>query len=830
MPEQNVPVNPLTAYTAEVVRIRRENAPSFERMKQRLERIYASLRLIFELSSLPVWNKLIDKTESRQQLWNEILLLAKPQRDVVSHAISDGSFASAYERATREYVNIGAVGITREGKSTFIRKASSLSEWLIPTRGGDNPCTTASINIINGPLVDRKGQKFTSIARVHYYAVPEMVAYINQYIKELGGKDEYLLGAEITTRKQFISECKILSAKIAGDENFADNNIEHRKTFQKYLDKVDSYADRLLEYIYDEDGNIMRDEDGFPCTTSQEYTDYPIGDIEKEGETAKKYYSSVSYYDSPLGTVELYCSFATKYAEVAKSFNIGNSPVENIQFLDTPGIGESKAGIERTLSDAIAMKLDAVIVVKAVGYSKSGADNNSFYSILRKRLSSKKTTDKWLYFALNVFQGNIQKGDIEKAQNNVKESLSIKQSSSSISIRDDHFRYMDLKLDKQLDIKGDLMPTQGAYVSNYIESILQNLVPDIKDIDAEFFSEGLSEYHNIDKSWRDLLKKIEALLECLPSFETSKQVEQKIEGLGLKLLNHPYWGTFLEDSIDPNLDSFKNARLGEFVLKSLCVIDDCMTFEDLSFEKVLKPFCEKHKEVLYRSFNGSNYDHNRSFTDYTATKEQLFKVLVEAVECLIVEDKAEEKLQEHITYLKNAFIEDGCFGFIPSEGANWWKDAAEYLRRQHICPRIAERFSKIAELSINLKEALAGSIRSSISKSLKNDDFSNAVFSTYIQALCSFIRSLLLIENIAKAEIEKDIFNEAIETHQSNIILALDDVANICNNQGNIRNQETRNELRAFYNLHLAEVLKGEDVAEKAYVSKWREIIQMHNV
>lgn len=822
--------NPLSVAADQIVENRRTQAKQFITKRQQLKSISETVDSLIEISCSKIWADIMSQNQEREKLWSTISPELIQLRDNLSNALTEGAFNSAYSRATRTYVNIGAVGIKREGKSSFIRNATSLDEWLIPNRGGDDPCTTAPINIINGELLDSKGAKVSNVARVHYYSVPELCEYLNLYIQELGGADKYHIGTEVKTREKFKQICLELHPNCNKDPHFGNGDIENKKTFLKYLQHAPNYADSLLEYEYDNEGNIKRDENGMPVTTAESYIDYKIEDILLKGETGQKYYSSVSYYTSPGSSEEVYSSFATKFAEIATSFNIGNSPVYNIQFLDTPGIGESKAGIEQTMSDAITAKLDAVIVVAAVGNSKSDGDKNKLVNLLRVKLTEKSNVANWLFYALNIFQDNVNPESIKKAKDNIIESLTIAQDSNPIHLKDSHFRYMDLKNRCGLNEKKKV--TSQDPVNPFVLEILTELIPNITNIDLGFFRDGKAQYNAIIEKWKDLKANLEALSAILPSTDTSIKVEKIIEELGKALASKVEWNNILETTIKPNLEPFKQETPGKYVLKVLEMDGANTDFNDRSHDNLVA-FCTANiKHLNQYSFRESHYNQNISFMDYTSRKIALQTELIDAVGKLIKEEEAITLLNQFKNSLREVFLKEGRLEFIESDVAFWWRSVADYMKKQQVCPKLEKRFRDIANLSIRAKEQLSGTITKTIQESLWHDDFGGKNqgfrFNEYIEALTSFVRSLLVLEQYSKDLIEIEVFDKEIKNIQNNITTTLDRISEICNSTDSIENAETRNELRAFYNMHLDEVLKNDSTAAiSAVVSRWRETIKL---
>lgn len=858
----------LSELTNRIVKERTLQSKKFIEYKERLLHIESVLTSIRPFRNDNVWaissdngdingHDCVINTSSAISLWNDISTSTDNLLKSINQALNGGYFSSAYARATRKFVNVGSIGIKREGKSTLVRTVTSCDEWLVPTRDGDNPCTTAPINIINTDNHKPSSDSHDDLnlpnetVRVYFYTIPEMVKYLNQYIEELGdttGKYK-LPESEIKTISEFKNECKSLLNRAKDDGQFGHGKISSRTAFMKYLQHVDKYADRLVE---------IKDTENGPVPNGRTYTDYAISDINKHGDKAKAYYSSVSYYETPGARDEVYTSFATKLAEVYTSFKIGNEPVANIQFMDTPGIGENKSGIERTLSDAITMLLDVVIVVKAVGNSKSDKDSDDFYTLLRERLDKRDTAQHWVYYILNVWRDNINEGDISKAKEAIVNNLTVAQMSSKIELADSHFKYMDLKAGCELDENGGDINYEQP-VSRYLRDILDQLIPNISAIDAEFFKEGEKEYNEIMQQWKTLFNDMRSLTKYLPDTSNVHLVNQTIETIGTELTKIATWDGFLRKEINPNLSSFKDSILGTYVLKLLeydinekdkSILsevkfaesdeDDDIDSCGLSQSRILTFVKEYSTRISQYMLMETAWRENMGFTIYTGSKAKLQSFMVDDIQELIDDKSAKNKLSEFKRSIAKVFMDYGKLTFVSSNPTgivtedSWWEDMLAYLQEEQGCSAFEKIIQDVKELEIDVKGELEGCIKKSIAESLHYDNFGNEYeysFQNYESAICSYIHSLLNIETTAKRRIEERVMNEALKKLEDNITSVLSRVIDLCKNADNVFGvTDTKAELQAFYHRHLDEVLKGDAQAKKSsLVSKWKNIINQEN-
>ena len=158
---QTVKSKTLSELTDSIVKTRGSKSDIFTSYSKKLNSIAQVLDFILNRKNKPLWDEVISESKSSEK-WLEIKETAKILNEELLKFIGpDGDFTIAASRASRTYVNIGSIGIMREGKSEFIAQTTQLDKWILPRKKGEHACTTASINVINGSSSDGK----TEIAR-----------------------------------------------------------------------------------------------------------------------------------------------------------------------------------------------------------------------------------------------------------------------------------------------------------------------------------------------------------------------------------------------------------------------------------------------------------------------------------------------------------------------------------------------------------------------------------------------------------------------------------------------------------------------------------------
>ena len=216
------------------------------------------------------------------------------------------------KRFGRDTLNIGVVGRMRQGKSTLLRTISGLSEKQIPTASGTALTATRSIIRHSSQVA----------ARVCYYSEQEfMNTVIKPYYEELDlGQVPRTLSLFQRKRPQYSSDK-------------SERSAEFRQLIENYYDHIDDYK----EYIYEYQGECEH------IPNLDDVTNFVA------------YYNPVTnqrYYE-PLAVKEVQIDHPYRYPDVGK-----------IAFIDMPGLGELKVGIEARLVNTLGEEADIVLIIR----------------------------------------------------------------------------------------------------------------------------------------------------------------------------------------------------------------------------------------------------------------------------------------------------------------------------------------------------------------------------------------------------------------------------------------------------------------------------------
>lgn len=785
----------LSDLTSCIVASREETKKTFTEYRRVLDSMNGTLSLIPTFDKKGLWLEIIKETHN-QEKWEEIKSKATALREeLAAFTGSNGEFSIAASRASRGYVNIGSIGIMREGKSEFVAQTTNLDKWVLPRKKGEHACTTASINVINGATSDGKSE----IVRVYYYTVSEIVALFGDYLEEFGLSRD-LIDKNICTRRELQNWCT--KHKESLESKIPSSQSKLKKKFMEYLDQVDQYSGRLVEGLEPTNGSVL-------------YKDYSIEDIKVGSTEGKEYYSSVSYYISPDSKQgeEVFTSFATSKAEIYTRFEVDGDYVENIQFLDTPGIGEKKVGVDRVLSEAVAMNLDIIVAIRALNGNAKEEQEQAFVNILRNRLNGKDYASEWVYYLLNIWDGQ-EYSVAETCIKDLRYHLTTGNDTSSIVLNDDHFRVINLHDGYQLYANNST--DSNNPIGKYLKAILSDLIPKISQIDSEFFSKAIAMYADIVKKYDEFYTLLKTL--ALPVYDDYDRIERQIEDLQHALEEENAKNPKICTSIQHNIDEFCHLADGSLVAILFNAKNvDCVDSDD---------FYEKNKEAVQHEYTEGSYNSNYDFQTYSNLKLKLTNVIKEEIERRIDQTEAERILAETKNSLAEVFITKGRLGFITPNPNEWFGKSIEMLSQDGYYPHLVEIMSNFANHEIQIMQKLQFHINTVIQKCIHHDDFGDPEdydFQVYENAALSITHSLFTIEEYAKGLISDGLVSADIELLQKAFSTLYFATTKFAASTDAHVNSELRKELHHLYKNHSAEIFKGDKSLEKSgLVTLWQ--------
>lgn len=799
----------LSRLTKDIVDSRKIKSDDFGKYQVRLNKISTSLNFIYGLDNNELWTEIVSKDSENQDEWNSIFQEAKTLKEELADFVgADGDFTIAKSRADRSYVNIGSIGIMREGKSEFIAQTTSLNKWILPRKKGEHACTTTSINVINGASPDGK----TQIVRVYYYTVSDIVNLFVDYLEELE-LDSNQIDKNISTRKQLQSWCHQNAKRLA--QEIPSKKSKLGKVFLEYLNNIDKYVNRLCEKV-DKEGFIPQTEDKKEDNKKRDYYDYEIADIEKGEKIAKEYYSSVSYYESPDSQPgsEVFTSFATRKADIYTTFDIDGTHVDNIQFLDTPGIGEKKVGVDRILSDAVSMNLDIIIAIRAINGSPKEEQEQTFLNILREKLADKKSSKDWVYYLLNVWDGEDY-SSVKSCKDDLVYHLKIGSENSAIELKDDHFCAINLR--DGYELKPDNTTDSNNPIGKYLHRILSNLIPQIDTIDADFFKKATTKYNDLLERYGKLSKDMAKL--HLPKYDDYGRIQELIGSLQTALAKENAKTPEIMTTIKHHIDQFCSQPCGTLV-GLLFGVNNEMTNGDSD------DFCSKHKEAIQLKYDKGGYNAYYDFQNYSNLKTTLMEIIKDDIYGRIDQTEADDLLSKTQDTIATVFISTGKMSFITDNEKEWYEQALSLFSEEGGYPYLEELISSFANHKINAREIIEPRVTAVVTKCIHHDDFGDPDeydFQTYENATNAIIHSLFNIEQYAKGLISDGLVKDDIEQLQLSFEKIYYELTKLAATTDPHKSNKVRDELYHFYENHSAEVFKDDrSLQKRGLVTSWK--------
>lgn len=794
----------LSELTDSIVKTRGSKSDIFTSYSNKLNSITQVLDFILNRKNKPLWDEIISESKSREK-WLEIKETAKLLNEELLKFIGpDGDFTIAASRASRTYVNIGSIGIMREGKSEFIAQTTQLDKWILPRKKGEHACTTASINVINGSSSDGK----TEIARVYYYTVQEIVTLFADYLEEFG-LERGLIDNKIISRNDLVQWCESNAKRM--EQLITANKSKLKQKFLEYIKHINQYVNRLVEFVKDKDDNLTI------ADNSVLYEDYLISDIIKGEDKGKKYYSSVSYYETPDSKTEVFTSFATSKAEVYTNFKVDGTEVNNIQFLDTPGIGEKKVGVDRILSDAVSMNLDIIIAIRALNGTAKEDQEQSFINILRGKVEGKKTAKDWIYYLLNIWDGQDY-ADAEKCIGDIEYHLTTGEDSSSISLDKDHFRVINLRDGYQLNSNGST--DSNNPIGKYLRTILENLIPKIDNIDAEFFNRATTTYGAILKKYNDLLSLARSMHLC--DYDDYGRIQSLIDTLQMALAKENAKNPKIFTTIQHNIDDFCTLKDGALVAKIFRAKE--LNFNDSD------SFYNKNKVAVQREYDEGSYNSNFDFQTYSNLKRKLTEAIREDIYDRMDQTEADRLLAATKETIAKVFIEVGKMGFVSQSPQEWFHKVLDLLTKEGCYPNLQSIIAAFANHEIQTKTIIEPRVKAVISKCIHHDDFGDPEdydFQKYENAAMTIVHSLFAIESYAKGLINDGLISDDIEQLQISFSEIYFSLTKFAANHDQHKSGLIRDELYHFYENNSEKVFKGDrSLQKRGLVTEWRNNIK----
>ncbi|MEL6442039.1 MAG: hypothetical protein AAFQ80_22690 [Cyanobacteria bacterium J06621_8] len=338
-------VQELTSYgTAEriskIIQTRKPLLEKVENVQRNLQKLSNNLQIIENKRQELLQLNIDSNSKSKLESISFSPILEKIESELVT-------IKELKARFSRKTLNIGVLGMARQGKSRLLQTLTGLSNREIPD-GGNLHCTGVRSDI-------HHQEKAITYAKVLFhteYSFFEEV--IKPYYQKLN------LGNPPSTIKEFENPIP----QLASYEDLAQAEYSHLIEYHKHLNKYKKYLGSSLDKI--------------PQTEIRQYVAQDTVDGER-----------IYYAYLAVKKVDIFCSFP--YQDIGQ-----------IKLIDMPGIGDTKLGDKERVVATLAKDIDLVLFVRMpkAGGDDWAPDEIKFYSLAKKALNDISIKD-WSFMILN---------------------------------------------------------------------------------------------------------------------------------------------------------------------------------------------------------------------------------------------------------------------------------------------------------------------------------------------------------------------------------------------------------------------------------------------
>lgn len=366
-------------------------------------------------------------------------------------------------RFSREAIRIAFIGRERQGKSTFIKTITRLTDKVIPAYDGLS-CTGAVSVIHNvNEVRDEQGKVQNVKVVVDFYDTTEFLQIVNEKLQFLLPK------RNLQIRR--LEDIPALPLPEILDEDEQKFSAQYDKFKTSVVDKFDEYQGLIgsrPQTYYDED------------VIAKHVAQYERFDKPMPGAKRKESNGSV-YYE-----LKYYKYVAVKNVNIYTHFGINALPL--LELVDTIGIGS--AGDTKAIEDEMYRVLredcDAAInLYRPLGASNYGDEQTSLNNNIAEKLEGREPW-KWITYVINKQEGNNGNEDkVEQVWQQVVDDFKRKVQPPVDGPRIVNGNNFD-------DVRDNLITPLLNLIADNLEYLDDNLVKQADGITNEAYNECLS--------------------------------------------------------------------------------------------------------------------------------------------------------------------------------------------------------------------------------------------------------------------------------------------------------------------------------------------------
>lgn len=514
---------PIQQQIETIITNRRMNQGEFVNYYEKAQVIHDFVNGIKSFKSNIGWLTMINENEKLKLEWDTLIADVDELELLLKNLCSgdSGCLIECLKRVKREYLNIGCIGPWRQGKSTVISKLTNLSDYVIP-RSKFLTCTGTTINVFNGnqvvwednQYVEKDGNK----AVIYFHSFNSICKTINDYLAQLG----FSPMPYAATIESFVHNCTRCYQE---NSHKPGNDSELKKMLDKYLIHASEYAASLKQKdgLSEEILNLSSIESQKRLRPYVSYYEKTDAEYEAEGITTP----TQTFTVLAVTKVDVFTHFLV---------NGENGPEEvgKIQFVDTPGIGESKLEVAETLANALRSDLDIAICLRKVS-NQSGiipTDSFDFHKVLKQNTFGRKP-ENWVFYLYNK-EGNVAQNILMTTFAEVNGDLM----NTPVQGRNANQTIPGIKLkytpQAPMGNHIDFIDAQGEDVKlqKFFLSILTEMATTISVSDNAFYNETRELYNTVSKLYQKIIGgSMKTISQCLPTFDDRERILKTIKAV-----------------------------------------------------------------------------------------------------------------------------------------------------------------------------------------------------------------------------------------------------------------------------------------------------------
>lgn len=814
-----------------IIHNRQQYKDEFEKKYERVKVMLEFVNSIETFKQNPGWSLLTASNEKLQHEWNATLADINKLRSLVLK-LCDGDLGCLMEclkRVKREYLNIGCIGPWRQGKSTVISKLTQLNDYVIP-RSQYKTCTGTTINVFNGrqtiwqdgDYVEKDGNK----AIVYYHSYTSICKLINEYLSIL----EFQPMSYASTQETFVRECS-KCYQIVCDKPGSDTEL--KKMLDTYLLNASKYAHllKVQEDAFDEITNLSTLESQRRLRPLVSY--YPMTDAEyaEQGITV------------PEQTFDV---LAVKRVDVFTDFRIAGEEVGKIQFIDTPGIGESKIGVTEALDRALRSDIDIAICLRKVSDQKGiiTTDSKVFHEILKRSTNGRKP-ENWVFYLYNK-EGVVPEDILMSTFSDINDNLA---KTIVKGYNNETIKGISLKYDNNpnnghnhidfIDCENDV-----PHLEQFFLNILSEMASTIAESDETFYEEARKLFKAADSLYESILKtRIRNVSKCLPTFDDREKILAVITNVNDSWNHNVKCPDSLNESIKKALEKFYKEPYGVILAEVVDVPQSEIEKMSSDIKKVeqdpelkVKERIEKRKQIakatIYKYIEKEITDTlvrvDELGQTYTRWFTKLKSSMAERALSYVRTTDAVQQMEDVKNIVWRCLMNEGRLTFISNDEKSWVKEFIGILDEGgNDFSALRDSISDFYEYKFDLEGAISKIIDTSIGDAAARftivqgsggnlDSMREAVYETLIMAE-SETKAAIQSEcaNVVKSQLSIQLgnFNKAVIDFLKRIIPGSKSV---------LEYDFVLEQLIKFYNKYSTDIFSNDEQAnQKLAVQEW---------